>query len=432
MPLSIAIVGSGPAGCYAAEKLARDAPGAAIDVIDRLPVPYGLIRGGVAPDHQGTKAVAHLFERLFAKGQLAFLGNVTVGPDVTLDELRGLYDAVVIATGAPADRRLGIPGEDAPHVFTSGDFVGWYNSQPDHARTPDLSRVRSVVIVGNGNVALDVARVLAKTPDERARSDCAPAVEAALAAMPIEAIHFVGRRGPGEAAFTAVELHEFANLARACTVFEDALGDDAGPNAEGLKVLRDLAAHPAEKPVRIQFHFLARPEAIDGEQAIFRKLRRAAAGFADTDETLALPADLVVTCIGSALGDALGLPVAGGVIANDGGKVADGLYVVGWAKRGPTGTIPLSRAESHAVAQRLLAETTPGAKAGAAGLRALLAERRVAAVDHAGWRRIDAAEKARAVAPRVRDKLATTAALLAAARGAWPVLSSPVVAHSGA
>src|SRR5215470_10951630 len=138
MPLSVAIIGSGPAGCYAAEKLARDAPGAAIDVIDMLPTPYGLIRGGVAPDHQGTKAVAHLFERLFAKGQLAFLGNVRVGRDISLDELRELYDAVVIATGAPADRKLGIPGEDAANVFTSGDFVAWYNAQPDHVATPKL------------------------------------------------------------------------------------------------------------------------------------------------------------------------------------------------------------------------------------------------------------------------------------------------------
>jgi ferredoxin--NADP+ reductase len=415
VPLQVAIVGSGPAGCYAAEKLARDAPGAAIDVIDRLPVPYGLIRGGVAPDHQGTKAVAHLFERLFAKGQLAFVGNVCVGRDVSLHELRGLYDAVVIATGAPADRTLAILGADGGTVFTSGDFVGWYNSQPDHARTPDLARVRSVVIVGNGNVALDVARVLAKTPEERAKSDCAPAVEAALAAAPITDIHLVGRRGPGEAAFTAVELHEFANLARARTVFDDAL-DDIGPNADGLKVLRDLAAHPAEKPLRVHFHFLARPESFSDGRATFRKLRRAGTGFVDTEEALVLPADLIVTCIGSALADAHGLPVANGVIANDGGKVADGLYVVGWAKRGPTGTIPLSRAESHAVAQRLTAEVAPADKQGAAGLRALLAARGIAIVDHAGWRRIDAAEKARAAAPRVREKFATIAALLDAAR----------------
>lgn len=417
MTLHVAIVGSGPAGCYAAEKLARDAPGAAIDVIDKLPTPYGLIRGGVAPDHQGTKAVAHLFERLFAKGQLAFLGNVCIGRDVSLDALRGLYDAVVVATGAPADRRLGIAGEDGADVFASGNFVAWYNSQPDHKAMPRLDHVRSVVIVGNGNVALDVARVLAKTPEERARSDCAPAVEAALAAMPLAEIHLVGRRGPGEAAFTAVELHEFANLARARCVFEDTLSDDVGPNADGLKVLRELAAPPAEKPVRVHFHFLARPESFGDGRAIFRKLRRAGAGFADTDEALALPAELIVTCIGSTLGETHGLAVANGVIANDGGKVADGLYVVGWAKRGPTGTIPLSRAESHAVAQRLTAEVASAGKPGGAALRALLAARGVAVVDHAGWHRIDAAEKARAAAPRVRHKFATTAELLAAARG---------------
>jgi ferredoxin--NADP+ reductase len=417
MPLSIAIVGSGPAGCYAAEKLARDVPGAQIDVIDKLPTPYGLIRGGVAPDHQGTKAVAHLFERLFAKGQLAFLGNVRVGVDVSLDALRGLYDAVVIATGAPADRRLGIPGEDAYNVLGSGDIVAWYNSQPDCVAAPALGHVRSVVIVGNGNVALDVARVLAKTPEERAKSDCAPDVECALSAMPLADIHLVGRRGPAEAAFTAVELHEFASLARARCVFDDTAADAAGPNVGGLKVLRELAALPADKPVRVHFHFLARPEQLGDGRAVFRRLRRADAGFADSADTFELPADLVVTCIGSALGDTHGLAVASGVIANDGGKVADGLYVVGWAKRGPTGTIPLSRAESHAVAQRLIAEVTPAGKPGGAGLRALLAERGTAIVDHAGWRRIDAAEKARAVASRVRHKFATIAELLQAARG---------------
>jgi ferredoxin--NADP+ reductase len=415
--LHVAIVGSGPAGCYAAEKLARDAPGAAIDVIDKLPTPYGLIRGGVAPDHQGTKAVAHLFERLFAKGQLAFIGNVQVGRDVSLDALRGLYDAVVIATGAPADRRLGISGEDAGNVFTSGDFVAWYNSQPDREAIPRLDHVRSVVIVGNGNVALDVARLLAKTPEERAKSDCAPDVEAALAAMPLEAIHLVGRRGPAEAAFTAVELHEFAGLVRARCAFEDTLSDETGPNAAGLAELRALAGQPAGKPVAVHFHFLARLELLGDGRAVFRRLRRAGSGFADTADRLELPADLVVTCIGSALGETHGLAVANGVIANDGGKVADGLYVVGWAKRGPTGTIPLSRAESHAVAQRLLAEVTPAGKPGGGALRALLTERAVALVDHAAWRRIDAAEKARAAAPRVRHKFATTVELLAAARG---------------
>src|SRR5262249_21153297 len=157
---------------------------------------------------------------------------------------------------------------------TSGDFVAWYNSQPDHRATPSLEQVRSVVIVGNGNVALDVARVLAKTPEERAKSDCAPAVEAALAAMPLAAIHLVGRRGPAEPAYTAVELHEFAALSRASAVFDDT-HDDTGPNAEGLKVLRELAALPAEKPVRVHFHFLARPESFGAGRATFRTLRRA-------------------------------------------------------------------------------------------------------------------------------------------------------------
>ncbi|MBN9463396.1 MAG: FAD-dependent oxidoreductase, partial [Burkholderiales bacterium] len=191
----IAIIGSGPAGCYLADHLLRLAPDAHIDVLERLPVPFGLVRYGVAPDHQGTKAVVRVLDRVLGRERVGFFGNLEIGRDVRLDELRSLYDAVVLATGAPRDRRLGIPGEDLPGVVGSGAFVGWYNGHPDHA-PPPLRSVRSAVVVGNGNVAIDVARILAKSPAEMAGSDLAPQVLELLAAQPIETIHVVGRRGP--------------------------------------------------------------------------------------------------------------------------------------------------------------------------------------------------------------------------------------------
>ncbi len=175
MPLKIAIVGSGPAGCYAAEQLARLAPEADIDVIDRLPTPYGLVRAGVAPDHQGTKSVERVLERALTRPNVTFHGAVEIGRELGLDELRALYDAVILATGAPSDRRLDIPGEELPGVHGSGAFTRWINGHPDDAdRAVDLDRIRSVVVIGHGNVAIDVARVLAKSRDEMARSDLAP------------------------------------------------------------------------------------------------------------------------------------------------------------------------------------------------------------------------------------------------------------------
>src|SRR5258707_15527775 len=213
MPLTVAIIGSGPAGCYAAEQLARLAPAAEIDVIDRLPTPYGLVRAGVAPDHQGTKSVERVLERALTRPGVAFHGAIEIGRDLGLDELRALYDAVILATGAPGDRRLGIPGEELPGVHGSGAFTRWINGHPDDAdRAVDLDRVRSVVVIGHGNVAIDVARVLAKSREEMARSDLAPFIEAAIARAPLAEIHLVGRRGAAEASFTAVELGEMGRL----------------------------------------------------------------------------------------------------------------------------------------------------------------------------------------------------------------------------
>jgi NADPH-dependent glutamate synthase beta subunit-like oxidoreductase len=413
MSLKVAIVGSGPAGCYAAEKLVRDAPGTEVDILERMPVPYGLVRAGVAPDHQGTKAVSRVFERLFARSGVGLLGNVEVGRDVTLAELRRLYDAVVLATGAAIDRRLGIPGEGLAGVHGSGAFVAWYNGHPGGQTVPDLSAVRSVVVIGNGNVALDVARVLARTPAELERSDVPAAVEAAIAAAPLEEIRLVGRRDAGSTSFSVNELQELGTLARAEPVVEaDALESAGKPsNPAALDVLRGFAARPPEgKPVRIRFHFGAVPAECAGNGRVERvHFTRRAGG------ELVLPADLVVTCIGYSAADCCTARAEGGVFANEDGRVGDGLYVVGWARRGPSGTIATNRVDSHAVAAKLLREVSASGRPGRKGLRALLAGRGVRVVDHEGWTRIDAAECARAAPGRVRAKFPTVEEMLAAA-----------------
>lgn len=410
MPLKVAVVGSGPAGLYCADRLLRDAQGCEIDVIEKLPCPYGLVRSGVAPDHQGTKGVTRVFDRLFQRPELRFWGHVEVGRDVALDDLLADYDAVVLAVGAPQDRRLDIPGEDLPGVYGSGAFVGWYNGLPPHAALPvDLSPVRHAVLIGAGNVAIDVARVLAKTPAEMARSDLDSAVEAAIAGAPLQTISIVARRGAADVRFTPTELAELRTLARAQP---QVLQADLPAAAETpvLKTLSAFAATPPQgKPIAIGFRFNLRPVRIVGTGHV------EAVEFADAaGRPLRLPADLVVSCIGYGAVGCGALASSNGIIANEDGRVGDRLYVVGWAKRGPTGTIPTNRAESHAVAQRLVKEVAPGERPGRRGLEARLAAQGARPVSWSAWQAIDAREVARAAPGRVRAKFRTAEEMLAA------------------
>ncbi len=410
----LAIVGSGPAGCYLADQLLRVAPDARIDVIERLPVPFGLVRYGVAPDHQGTKAVSRLLDRVLARDRVRFFGNVEVGRDVRLDELATFYDAVALATGSPRDRRLGVPGEHLAGVVGSGAFVGWYNSHPECV-APALESVRSAVVIGNGNVAIDVARVLAKTPEELAGSDLAPPVQSLLAGQPIETIHIVGRRGPADARFTQAELAELGKLAHARPEIAEPHGlaeaqAAAGSSAQAiLDVLRGFTADRRETPVRIVFHFGLAPSAFEGE----RRLERVRFARAD-GETVVLPAQLAVTCIGYETVACCTSSPQAGVFANEGARIREGLYVTGWAGRGPSGTIPTNRTEAQRVAQRIAGELVDHGRPGGDALAALLAQRGVRVVDHAAWRRIDAAEQARAAADRCRRKFDTAEEMLAA------------------
>jgi ferredoxin--NADP+ reductase len=404
---SIAIIGSGPAGCYLADQLLRLITDASIDVLEKLPVPFGLIRYGVAPDHQSTKVVSRLFDRVLAREQVGFFGNVEVGRDVRLDELMSLYDAVILATGAARDRRLGIPGEDLPGVTGSGSFVGWYNRHP-HAVASVARDVRSAVIIGNGNVALDVARILAKSPEEFAGSDVAREFLAWLTAQPLETIHLVGRRSAAEARFSDHELAELGTLQRARPVVSDPAsltGDTAV-----VKTLRGFAESAArDTPVTINFHFNLTPTEFAGDGRLQDVQFRSATG-----QTVILPAQLAVACIGYEVLLCCSLATVNGVFANQDGKVAERLYVVGWAKRGPSGIIPTNRVEAQQLAQKIAQETQSEERPGGAGLRKLLQERNVRWVDYAGWRRIDAAELARAAAGRAREKFTSPDEMLAA------------------
>lgn len=407
--LRVAIVGSGPAGCYLADQLLRLVPDSSIDVLERLPAPFGLIRYGVAPDHQSTKAIARVLDRVLSRERVNFFGNVEVGRDVRLDELVSLYNAGVLATGATRDRKLAISGEDLPGVIGSGAFTGWYNSRPGN-RAPGVQGVRSAVIIGNGNVAIDVARILAKGSTELAGSDLSPDITAWLAAQPSETIHIVGRRAAAAAKFTEHELAELGTLERARPLV-------VGPatltgQSAVVETLRKFAAEENRKaPVTINFHFNLAPTAFLGDKELRAVQFRRSDG-----HTVELPAQLAVTCIGYETVACCTASPSNGVFPNQGGKVKQGLYVVGWAKRGPSGTIPTNRAEAQQVAQRIAQEVASAKRPGTAALRELLNRRQVRWVDYESWRRLDAAELARAGEGRCREKLSTVAEMLEAAQ----------------
>ncbi len=418
-----AVIGSGPAGFYTAEALAKAyGDDARIDIIDKLPVPYGLIRFGVAPDHQSIKAVARRYDKVAEGGTVRFLGNVPVGDAVSVKELKGFYDAVILATGAPNDRKLGIPGEDLPGVVGSAAFVGWYNGHPDFAALNPTLDGAAAAVIGNGNVALDVARILSKTRAEFAGSDIVGHALDALEGSTIRTITFVGRRGPHQIAMTPKELGELGHLDAAVPHVDS--GDlplieaDTGlePGArKSVAHLREFAETHDDKPKRIEFDFFARPVAIEGDGRAERLIVERTALDADgqsvgTGETYAIAANLIVSCIGYQTPRIEGVPFdeRGGKFANDQGVIGDGLYCVGWARRGPSGTIGTNRPDGYEVAA-LIAAALPvnrnGDKQGSAALDALLAERGIRATSFDDWRRIEAAETAAARPDAPREKL---------------------------
>jgi NADPH-dependent glutamate synthase beta subunit-like oxidoreductase len=427
----IAVIGSGPAGYYSAEALQKAyGDEVRVDMIDRMPVPYGLIRFGVAPDHQSIKGVYRRYEKVALSDNVRFVGNVLVGRDVSIGELLGLYDAVILATGAPNDRPIGIPGDDLPGVIGSAAFVGWYNGHPEFADLDPPLDVAAAAVIGNGNVALDVARILSKTPAEFVGSDIVAHAFGSLGNSAIRDIHLLGRRGPHQIAMTPKELGELGHLENAAPrvdlddfppVLDDALLEPG--QRKSVTHLRDFANLAGGMEKTIIFDFFARPVSIEGdgrvERLVVEKTKLdARGGAAGTGETYTIDCGLVISCIGYKTPPIEGVAYEEdrGRFANAEGVIGGGLYCVGWARRGPTGTIGTNRPDGYEVAEKIHAELGPGnsRKTGRPGLDALLESRGVDIVTFRDWQRIEAAENARAREGSPREKFVLIEEMLGA------------------
>jgi ferredoxin--NADP+ reductase len=462
--IRVAVIGSGPAGFYAAGHLLKDGAGGQtidfeVDMIERLPTPWGLVRSGVAPDHPKIKSVTRIYEKTAAHPRFRFFGNVALGEHVSREELLAHYHAIVYATGTPLDRPLGIPGEELPGSHAATEFVGWYNGHPDHTDLEvDLLSAERAVVIGNGNVAIDVARMLVLAPAELAPTDTADHALEVLARSRVSEVVIVGRRGPAQAAFTNPELLELGELTDADIVVDPAELDRAlavhDPGAEenitsrrNVEILRSYAARPpAGHPKRIVLRFLHSPTALlpgaDGRLGAVELARNELLADADgklraapTGEQETIPAGLVFRAIGYRGVPLPGVPFdgRGGVIPNDGGRVLDtasdagagvgaasssdggaesdenrarisrlpGEYAVGWIKRGPSGVIGTNKKDAQETVDAILADASPdgeGLNTPAApdggAIEQLLRDRQPELVTYAGWTSIDRHERA--------------------------------------
>jgi ferredoxin--NADP+ reductase len=439
--MRVAIIGSGPAGFYAAEALLKRADARVdVDLFDRLPTPFGLVRGGVAPDHQKIKAVTRVFTSTAARPSFRFLGNVLLGRDLTVEDLRNHYDQILYATGNETDRRLGIPGEGIARSTPATVFVGWYNGHPDYRKATFDFSVRKVAVVGNGNVAVDVARILLRTRAELERTDIAEHALEALRDSQVREVFLLGRRGPAQAAFSPAELKELGKLEDADPIVDpkDLEGLDDGEPGGNVEILRGFAARrPRPDAKKLHFRFLVSPTEIlaDADGGVSglvlerNRLERRADGGAvarGTGVTEVLDVGMVLPAVGYAADRIPGVPYdeKARIVANEDGRVVDpvqrtvipGEYVVGWARSGPQGLIGEHKKASAQVVEHMVADAA-GRPARALPPRdaidALLRERGVRFVTFDDWRQLDEIEVARGArrgAPR--DKLVEVEAMM--------------------
>jgi ferredoxin--NADP+ reductase len=446
-PIRVAIVGAGPAGFFLAEKLlSQTAQPVTVDLFERLPTPYGLVRFGVAPDHEKIKAVTRSFDKVAGRPEFRFFGNVDVGRDVSLEELARHYHAVAFTTGAQSDRRMGIPGEDLIGSFPATEFVAWYNGHPDYCERPFELAAERVAVVGVGNVAVDVARILAKTPEELASTDIADHALEVLRKSRVKEVYLLGRRGPLQAAFTTPEVKELGELAAAdavCLAAEVELDPASRAELERenepstrrkIEVLEEFARRPpAGKGRRLTIRFLVSPlELLGDDRGHVRAIRLGRNRLVERNGTLAaeptgeeeiLPVDLVFRSVGYKGVEIPGLPFdpRTGTVPNVGGRVRPGVYVAGWIKRGPSGVIGTNKPDAAETAEAILADAAAGAlptpPAGTEELDALVAGRQPDLVTWAGWQKLGSHEAARGKpAGRPRSKLVRVADMLAAIR----------------
>jgi ferredoxin--NADP+ reductase len=471
-PIRIAVVGSGPAGFYAAGHLLKDPQGRIeVDMLERLPTPWGLVRSGVAPDHPKIKSVTRVYEKTAANPRFRYFGNVTFGEHVSRGDLLAHYHAIVYATGSPSDRPLGIPGEELPGSHAATEFVGWYNGHPDHTHLEfDLLSAERAVVIGNGNVALDVARMLVLAPEELEPTDTADHALEVLAASRVSEVVILGRRGPAQAAFTNPELLELGELADADVIVDEAELERAlavaDPDAEAditcrrnVEILRDYASRPAKgHRKRIVLRFLLSPAAfladdhgrLGAVELVHNELVPAPSGglrASATDEGETLAAGLAFRAIGYR-----GIPLPGvpfdersATIPNKSGRVlkadtrtfAPGEYVVGWIKRGPSGVIGTNKKDAQETVDAMLADLAASSNGTAASaehaaphvpdtpnagaVEALLRSRQPELVTYSGWEAIDRHERALGEpAGRPRVKLTRIEELLQAAAAEEP------------
>jgi ferredoxin--NADP+ reductase len=461
-PIRIAVIGSGPAGFYAAGHLLKDGAGAHpvdVDMIERLPTPWGLVRSGVAPDHPKIKSVTRIYEKTAAHPRFRFFGNVCFGEHVSRAELLSHYHAIVYATGTPVDRPLSIPGEDLPGSHAATEFVGWYNGHPDHTDLEvDLRSAERAVVIGNGNVAIDVARMLVLSPSELAPTDTADHALEVLGESHVKEVVILGRRGPAQAAFTNPELLELGQLTDADVIVDpaeldralavhDASAEENITSRRNIEILRSYAERsPSGRPKRIVIRFLLSPAALlpdehgrlGGVELVRNELIPTPDGSLrarPTDERETIPAGLAFRAIGYRGVPLPGVPFdqRGGTIPNDGGRVLDapggaplpGEYVVGWIKRGPSGVIGTNKKDAQQTVDAILADLSsngdgqsvlraPGPDAGdPAKIEVLLRARQPAIVTYEGWSSIDRHERSLGEpAGRPRVKLTTIEQLL--------------------
>lgn len=456
-PLRVAIVGAGPAGFYAAERLFKENELVIeVDMFDRLPTPFGLVRNGVAPDHQKIKSVTAAFDRIAGNPRFRFFGNVELGRDISVDDFKAYYHQILFSTGAQTDRPLGIPGDDLVGSHPATEFVAWYNGHPDFRDHHfDLTQER-VAVVGVGNVAVDVARILCRTRDELMKTDIADYALEALSNSSVKEVYILGRRGPAQAAFTAPEAKELGELADCDTLVPpaeaelDPLSLATMANADRadlrkVEIIQELSRRqPTGRSKRLTLRFLVSPTELIGDEngrvkqmkLVHNELFATEAGSMrprPTDRTETLDVGLVFRSIGYR-----GVPLPGvpfhdswGVIPNDGGRVIDsqskepirGLYTAGWIKRGPTGVIGTNKPDAAETVENMLADARSGnvlapAHASAEAAANLVNERQPQAVSFADWKRLDELELSRGKDEgRPRVKFTRIEDMLAALKG---------------
>jgi NADPH-dependent glutamate synthase beta subunit-like oxidoreductase len=430
MPLSVAVVGAGPAGFYAVDAVLSFFPDAQISIIDQWPTPFGLVRFGVAPDHLNTKNVTKIFEKTLSKDGVSFAGNVMVGTDVSYQELRSIFDLVILSMGMGSARSLCIPGVDTQGVISVTDFVDWYNAVP---RLYDcgklICRAKAAVVIGNGNVALDIARLLAKTESELAKTDIDPHAGNCLAMSKIQDIYVIGRRGPVEASFSFPELSELGDLERAEPVVDKGLFPaDTERVAESMRKKKERNLRILEsfsqrqtggKSIRVHLLFCASPLEIVGEKQVIgvNMMQNEIIGgqAKPTGKKFYIETNIVCPAIGYDSQPIDGVPYDKntGQVVSDNGRVEDGVCVIGWAHRGPIGVIGSNRVDAREVIGLMAPQSVENGKPGLREFHRLLASRKIDVVDTVQWRAIDLAEKSKADGGRPRVKFNSVREMLA-------------------